>query len=244
MTQTRRTEITPRTDQKKRVEELYLEEARDVSTIFPDGKLEPHERPDFLIATDHGRLGIEVTELCREEPRAEAGRLSKVPEKARLLYETLPNATPVDVSIAFFRAEDVRFNVLTKSLADFVYAHRNHRGKGLERSLPRGYCHIGIHDHLETGGRWRGVRAFDTVVASKEQLAACIAAKNTNVQEYRLSAPHVWLLIVNDQFLGPGEVYACPDHLARWRFAFDFDKVLLFSREPGGSGRVIQIQRL
>jgi hypothetical protein len=48
---------------------------------------------------------------------------------------------------------------------------------------------------------------------------------------------------VNDQFLGPGEVYARPDNLAHWKFPFDFDKVLLFSREPGGTGEVIEIQR-
>jgi hypothetical protein len=32
-------------------------------------------------------------------------------------------------------------------------------------------------------------------------------------------------------------------HLAAWKFAFDFDMVLLFSREPGGTGEVIEIQR-
>jgi hypothetical protein len=53
----------------------------------------------------------------------------------------------------------------------------------------------------------------------------------------------VWLLIVNDQFLGPGEVYARPDQLAQWKFPFDFEKVLLFSRERGGTGAVIEINR-
>jgi hypothetical protein len=53
----------------------------------------------------------------------------------------------------------------------------------------------------------------------------------------------VWLLIVNDQFLGPGELYVRPDHLEQWKFQFDFDKVLLFSREPGGTGEVIEIRR-
>jgi hypothetical protein len=59
----------------------------------------------------------------------------------------------------------------------------------------------------------------------------------------QLSAPEVWLLIVNDQFLGPGELYVRPDHLEQWKFQFDFDKVLLFSREPGGTGEVIEIRR-
>lgn len=38
-------------------------------------------------------------------------------------------------------------------------------------------------------------------------------------------------------------MYARPDHLAAWKFSFDFDSVLLFSREPGGGGEVIEIQR-
>ncbi len=230
-------------DRKKRVERHYLEEARRASAIFPPGKVEAHERPDFLIHTPGGNIGIEVTELCREEPRAEAGRLSKIPDKAKELYSGRSDAAPVDVSIAFFRADDIHFNTLAKSLADFVYANRTHRGKGLERGLPRGFCHIGIHDPLETGGRWRGVRAFDTIVAEKELLAGCIAAKNARLKEYRLSAPHVWLLIVNDRFLGPGEVYARPDHVAQWKFRFEFDRVLLFLREPGGSGEVVDLHR-
>jgi hypothetical protein len=51
-------------------------------------------------------------------------------------------------------------------------------------------------------------------------------------------------LIVNDTFLGPGEVYARRDQLAQWKFRFDFDKiVLLFLRAPGGTGEVIEIKR-
>ncbi|MGH9614156.1 MAG: hypothetical protein ACRD4P_13865 [Bryobacteraceae bacterium] len=230
-------------DRKKRIETQYVEEARRASSIFPGGKLDPHEKPDFLLSADHGTIGIEVTELCREEPRAEAGRLGKVPDRAKEIYDRFPDAGPVDVGIGLWRAENIHFNVLTKSLADFVYANRDSKGTGFEKGLPQGYCHIGIHEPLVAGGRWHGGRAFDTIVAPKELLETRIAEKNGRVADYRLSAPEVWLLIVNDQFLGPGEVYARPDHLAQWKFPFDFDKVLLFSREPGGSGEVIEIQR-
>lgn len=75
------------------------------------------------------------------------------------------------------------------------------------------------------------------------QPSRSIAEKNARVAEYRLSAPQVWLLIVNDQFLGPGVVYVRLEYLAAWKLTFDFDKVLLFSREPGGTGEVIEIQR-
>jgi hypothetical protein len=58
--------------------------------------------------------------------------------------------------------------------------------------------------------------------------------------EYRLAAPEVWLLIVNDQFLGPGEVFVRPDHLTEWKFNFYFERVLLFARDPGGLGAVFE----
>jgi hypothetical protein len=72
-------------DRKKELETHYLEEARRASAIFPAGKLEPHEKPDLLLKADHGKIGIEITELCREKPRAEAGRLAKVPGKAKAI---------------------------------------------------------------------------------------------------------------------------------------------------------------
>ncbi|HXJ91626.1 MAG TPA: hypothetical protein VMT20_01950 [Terriglobia bacterium] len=74
-------------------------------------------------------------------------------------------------------------------------------------------------------------------------IAERIAEKNGRVKVYRLSATEVWLLIVNNRFLGPGEVYVRPDDLAQWKFPFDFDKVLMFLREADGTGEVIEIQR-
>jgi hypothetical protein len=234
----------PPTHRKKRVEAQYLEEARRTSVSFPAGRIEPHERPDFLLFADRATIGVEVTELCREEPRAEAGRLSKVPDKAKMIYNRLPNAHPVDVSIAFWGAEDVGFNHLTRSLADFVYANRDCRGTKVPRELlPKGYCQISVHEPLEAGGRWHSTRGFDTMVAPKELIEHRIGEKNGRVPDYRRSASEVWLLIVNDKFLGPGEVYVRADQLAQWRFSFDFDKVLLFLREAGGAGEVIELQR-
>jgi len=231
-------------DSKKRTELHYLEEARRASSIFPRGPLVSHERPDFL--PPGARLGIEVTELCREAPRAVDGRLRKVPEKARARYNRLPGAKPVNVSPAFSRhAEHLSINALAESLADFVYAHRG-ANEGFTRDLPEGYCHIGVFDDSlvpATQGSWRYFSAFDTVLAPKALIESRIAAKNSHISAYRAAAPQAWLLIINDQFLGPGEVCVRPEHLAQWTFDFDFDKVFLFVREPGGQGDVIELQR-
>jgi hypothetical protein len=179
-------------NRKKRIETHYIEEARRASVIFPSGRLEPHEKPDFLLFADRGKIGIEVTELCREEPRAEAGRLSKVPEQAKAIYGRFTDAKPVDVSIGFWRAETVTFNALTKTLAEFVYASRARRGRILDGDFPLGFCHIGVQEPSRPSGHWHATRAFDTVVAPKEiitrRIAGRIAEKNSRVAHYRLAA--------------------------------------------------------
>ena len=232
---------------KKRIEIQHIDEARRASFIFPIGELVPQEKPDFLLRADGGTVGIEVTELCREQQRAEGGKLSKVADKARDLYSRLANSGPIDVSAAFAPdTENVGFRQLTRGLANFVHANQSDHGRSFNWNvckLPEGYCNIVILPALEPIGHWRTFKCFDTTLAPKELLESCIAEKNLRLPDYRRTVGEVWLLIVNDQFLGAGEVYARPDHLAQWKFAYDFDKVLLFSREPGGGGEVIELQR-
>jgi hypothetical protein len=180
---------------KKQVEAQYMDEARRASSIFPDGMLVPHEKPDFLLHAGRRIIGIEVTELCPEEPRAEGGRLAKVPDKARECYSRLANAEPVDVSVGFAaQAKNIGFKELTNSLVEFVHRNLDSKGSGFTKNLPEGYCHIGIHAPLDPIGHWRGVRAFNTVVAPKTLLESYIVEKNNRVQNYRISTPEIWLL--------------------------------------------------
>jgi len=52
------------------------------------------------------------------------------------------------------------------------------------------------------------------------------------VSEVEWVAREVWLLLVNDLVLGPGEVSVYEDDLKDWTFDFSFDKVLGFRRHP------------
>lgn len=236
------------TDRKKRIERRYIEEARRASQIFPPGELVPHEKPDFLLRADSGTTGLELTELCREKPRAEAGRLAEVPEKAKKRYMLLAAGEPLDVVAVFSPySERVFSKDLINSLVDFVHQRRKSKGSSFidPFELPDGYCFIGIHrPRKDPTGHWRGMQGSNATVAPEALLRATIAKKNSRLQDYRLTASAVWLLIVNDQFLGPGEVYAIPENLARWRFEFDFEKVLLFARKPGGGGTVFELKRI
>jgi len=227
---------------KKLIETLYLEEVRRASSMLPSGDLVGRERPDFLLHAEGRTIGIEVTELCREEERAEGGKLSKVADRAKALYEAMADAAAVDVSSAFTpKARAMKFHELASSLAKFVYRNRKSIGSSYKRQLPKGYCHIGVFEPLN--GRWRVKAAFDVRVATRELFADRIEEKNQRLPEYRVSAREVWLVVVNDWFLGHSAVYVRPEDVAEWRFRSDFDKVLLFSREPGGGGEVVEVQK-
>jgi hypothetical protein len=229
---------------KKRIEATFVEEARRASAVFPIGELVPHEGPDFLLCTDQVTIGLEVTELCREGPRAEGGRLAMVANRARERYNGLVSVVPMEVSATFApRIENIGLNQLVNGLVDFVHAHRHDTGRFNWKVLPEGYSYVAIREARQPMGQWRTFKVFDTILASKELIESRITRKAVRLPEYRNAAGEIWLLIVNNRFLGAGEVYARPDHVAQWKFAFDFDRVLMFLREPGGSGEVIEIQR-
>ena len=232
-------------DRKKRIELRYLEEARRASPLFPEGAPVPNEPLDFLF--DGGRVGVELTELCREDERHEGARLGYVAPKARRIFEQR-GGKPVSVSPVFSHdADKMDVDELAENLAGFVYDHRdaNQNFEWHQYALPKGFINIGVFPTLEfePAGSWRYFRAFNTRRATRELIATRIAEKNQRVGDYRTAAREVWLLLVNDLFLGPGEVAVYEDDLKDWSFDFSFDKVLLFRRQPGGTGEVIQLRR-
>ena len=234
---------------KKRIERIYLCEARGASSLFQAGEPVPHEPLDFLFPMASGTLGIEVTELCHEDARKEGARLGYVVPKAKKLYDKRPDARSVNVSpVLSHEAGTMHVDDLAKELADFVYDHRDadetFRWDWCE-NIPKGFSQIGVFPpwDIEPDGQWRHFRAFSTTLAPKEALDARIAEKNARLSDYRNVASEVWLVIVNDLFLGPGEVCVDLASLAQWTFDVDFDKVLFFERQPGGTGKVIELRR-
>ena len=223
-----------------------MAEARKASSIFPVGTSVLHENLDFLLHCDHGMIGVEVTELCLERPRAQAGRFAKVAGKAQARHRELPKSRVVDVAASFTpNVEDVGSRQLVTGLADFVLAHQNELGgfDWNDTDLSDGYSYIGIHEPLSPARRWWIAHGYSMTLAQKQQIDARIRAKNQRLAQYRAAVSEVWLVIINDRFLGAGMVYARLDRLADWQFVYEFDKVLLFLREAGGGGEVIELQR-
>jgi hypothetical protein len=230
------------TDPKEKKERDWVKEARRASSIFPEGELVSMKPPDPDILMDDGPLGIEVTELCREDERTNDAGVASIVDDAWKHYGRLSTEPAVNV-VAMFSMDalkTIRRQVLVESLVKFVQTH----GENEASELPEGYIDIVVSSPEGPCGRWNCAGIFEGIVISKERLEACIAEKNKRVAGYRRAAPTVWLLIVNDRFRGAGEVHTLHENLAQWRFAFDFEKVLVFLREADGRGEVFELQRV
>jgi hypothetical protein len=107
------------------------------------------------------------------------------------------------------------------------------------------WCHIAIFPPLENegDGNWLSFRAIHTTLGTTDMLRERIAEKEARVGDYRGKVREVWLLVVNNRYLGPGEVYMRADVIANEQFDFEFDRVLVFLRDIGGSGEVVELQR-
>ena len=214
--------------------------------VLPAGTFEASERPDFVLPLNPRALGVEMTELCQANARAAGARLRYVLPEAKKLYDKRPNAKPVFVNFALAPNLEVGATVkkLSAGLANFVYEHRTHYGNFSwdDESLPDGFCHIAVFSP-NADGKWFHSAGSRTELVGAELIQASITEKNERLEEYRRATPDVWLLIINDLFLGAGEVCVHLDKVARCTFEFGFDKVLLFERQPGGSGKVIELRR-
>ncbi len=232
-------------EEQARIEKVYLDEARNVSSLFPAALLPFKPYPDF-VTEDHA-LGIEITELCDPEGRSDGKRLSLVVPRAKQMYMSRPDTPPLSVATAMStQAEEMRVDELALSLAEFVYRHRHERGEVRDERLPKGWCHIAIYDPLGNeppDGTWPVNRAIHTVMGGVEMVEARISEKNGRVADYRRHVSEVWLLIVNNRYLGPGEIYLRPEAIANECFVFAFDRVFVFLRDIGSSGEIVELRR-
>jgi hypothetical protein len=139
---------------------------------------------------------------------------------------------------------------MVKSLVNFVRCHavpgtgsatfktREMPGQMHGDTLPTGFEVIGISSPR---GPWLSGESATLAPLDPEQLCATIRSKNQLLPKYRAKARGMpmWLLIYSDLSVSRG--VPIPHTIAEWKFAFDFDKVLLFS---GMDNRVFEIGRL
>ena len=226
--------------------------------------------PDLMIKASAGEVTVEVTELHRlegENPFAPVQEESFHQEVVRLAEEYRAGLDAQTVSVvAFFLgdAECKRENPegwrrltdkktgpkrdkMARSLAEFVKNHPVPMGGALvfeERemvgqmggdTLPAGFEVVSISS---TPDRWESAESATTPTLERDQLAAVIGKKNELLPKYRAECrgTPIWLLI----YAPVAQGIRMPRSIAEWRFAFDFERVLLYS---GVEFQVFEIAR-
>jgi hypothetical protein len=232
---------------KKRGERALIESARRRSNFFPTGELSPFESPDWLIRD--AALGIEVSDLLRPKGhnRFSGPQLSsfqaEVVERARTLYFSRA-IVDADV-VVFFENEwnqkrDVQSNAA--SLAEFVRRNMPVDRDSITlqaRHMTDWVGGISVIRISRTGTKWQAGGAADGHAAEYVDVAERIAAKNKLIPEYRRRLPGwtIWLLLATE--IRVLQSVWIPPAIAEWKFAFDFDRVLLMPWD----GDVIELAR-
>jgi hypothetical protein len=256
--------MSPAQRRQKEIERLTLESARCACSLFPSGEIELFEEPDLKIRKDAGWLGIELTELLRP-PEENGFRPVQTEDFHREVIhsaETRYRATgapPVDVLVYFFdekrskledpegwsRLEDrktgSKLEKMAQSLADFVTDRplaSGRAGKLFSRraDLPTGFEVIRIAPPPRSN--WWSGESANLSALDQAQLAAVIDEKNELLPKYRAKANcPIWLLVTITIARG----VPIPSGVDNWKFASNFDKVLLFSEIDN---RVFDIGRI
>ncbi|MFM9883580.1 MAG: hypothetical protein ACKVQT_11180 [Burkholderiales bacterium] len=203
------------------------------------------EAPDFLVSAPEGQLGFEVTQLFQRPsnsafaPKQIESFREWVIRRAEEIY-SLSGNPPVDVN-AYFSvrpAEKQRKEQLAQEFSEFVCAHYPEDGKVLNfregkltSALPFGFGAVSIARPLLSGSRrWFAGGVGETKLLTYDLLAEAISSKNSLVAEYRARVRKVWLLIAVDIFPLSAS-FSVPAEVDTWSFDYDFDQVLLLSRQ-------------
>jgi hypothetical protein len=226
----------PRNDQQKEKEVRALEATRRLGNFIPSGVIVPYERPDLKIETEHGILGIEVTEallplrdgLLPVEKESFHREVIKLAEE---IYYRSSGAKPVQVHVYWSVKSGGRNSKLdmARKLAEFVEANCPLSVAAFRRKrVPEGFGQI-IISSWRPGPWTNGESYYLTVPEIYKELASKIADKNKLLLGYRARMPGsaIWLLIHSGVEITRG-LWA-PNDIGEQKFTFDFEKVLFLS---------------
>jgi hypothetical protein len=238
---------------KKQAETDLLNMFRDKYAGFPTGEVIPGESPDFIVKAKHGRVGIEIVDLFRDELdvgglllRAREHLQDELLWQAVQLYESrYPDLPFVEVSVHWSSHVPVtkqRAPEVAVDLAHLVATNRpNTSGQVFLgyphhawRLLPAEVDHLFISRPANLPeNAWGSSRGAAVPTLTSEDLEEIISKKEAKLPLYRQGCPEVWLLVVSDG-LAPSNHFELKSELIESvRFDTDFDRVFLLHYSQG-----------
>lgn len=205
-------------------ERYYFEALRTALPEIPPGEpLEP-EPPDFLLRTEHERLGIELTSFHLPPPPGERPHQERQSLKDRIvaIAERLHHETggPALYVSVFFNAHttlDKRdIQALARGIADSVLRAPKPESMDKAVELPWGRrpeATSGILIFPSEGGKdklWHADAGGYVAAISADQIARVVQAKARRAPLARTRCDKLWLVVVNDAFsrAAPAEISA------------------------------------
>jgi hypothetical protein len=193
----------------KALEKWYLKQLQAALDGFPHGDPQPGESPDFIVPSENGAIGVEITVFhlpppAPKRPHQEVQRLKdSVVETARRMHAAA-GGPPLRVSVYFSQPVRITKRNATKvgeALAAAVgsspISPPDEAVRILWQHLPPGIADVTIRD-----ARGHEVWFADAggLVASvePEHIDAVIRRKHAMLRVARAKCSEVWLVIVND----------------------------------------------
>ena len=239
-------------------ERKHLERFRATCAVFPAGDISESECPDFLVATNHGILGIEHRDYHWDEKDSSGSPLrqqenlrQKVLWNAIRIYESrgLPHLdVRVDWSTNHYITSK-REKELRTILVDLVTSHLPEQNGCILiecpspdwEKLPEEITAVRIarFDGL-SGNHWNFSRGGYLQEATVNQLHTLITEKEQKLPTYRFACPAgVWLLIVADGSQ-PSSLIEPNAAMTTFQFETAFDRVFFFQYFEGTSNELFR----
>lgn len=211
----------------KQAEQQAVDDLKQLYGEFPEGDIQPHEEPDFLVGE---RVGIEVTEYFRPEavndtsPQEQEALQHRVAEAAEKLWRA-GGYPPSVVNVIFQRHSRLAkrtVQAVAKELVSAAALSVTTGGPISSDQLPADVDSLTVYPYKQLA--WLVTGALFPPVIDETELRRIIAKKEGKLAQYRRAAAENWLLIVIS-----GGRRSSLSELQESFAAFDtaFDRVLL-----------------
>lgn len=221
----------------KEFELFYLERFKENLRDFPKGNILRHERPDFLINTTDGILGIEVTHVYRQMPDGQIPLQQrervrrKIIEEAQYIYDQ-SGSGPLVVNVHFdfnFCCKMFDVRATAEKLAALVVLLKNQsRTEARRDEIPiPGIALLRIIRPVKSASRWSSPFGSFVPPLTPTQIQCVLDRKNLLYAEYRKTCDRVWLVVAMDRFRA-SMFSLVPESAKQHIYSYQFDSAFLF----------------
>jgi hypothetical protein len=256
-------EINHNQEKKDRREWAVMQLFRSSYPLFPLGKVEKSERPDFLLYSDMNIIGIELTELKYERKdkefnlRAHEDFLSEIMSEAQDIFESQSHLKLIvdvhfrnNIGTAITLGEEHSRMLMKEGFVKLIariVSENTPEATGIEYLIDRTskYGDFYLPSKIEsiyiknvTGrfkeGLWYAGISTKVKPLSIASLSQRLGAKNEKLPFYNTTCDEYWLIIIQNSFL-MSDFYnpLTAREALRHLYHSDFDKVFVFERSKG-----------